>query len=211
MVNRYHRRNDLHRLDMGLANKAVRPSTHPENQSKQHHQLITPPRYHIAMTLYGFAPFIWMSKTGRAEPLLHSFFTSLRANEGSQLPLGVAGFCWGGKHAIDLTHAPKDGSKPLVDTCFVAHPSNLILPVDIEKVSRPLSVAIGDKDFVLREAGRKQVKGILKERENVRSEFVLYPGAGHGFSIRADPKNEKQAEQAAEAEDQAINWFNSMS
>jgi len=40
-----------------------------------------------------------------------SFFTKLKENEASELPVGVAGFCWGGEstgseaHAADLTQA----------------------------------------------------------------------------------------------------------
>jgi hypothetical protein len=44
----------------------------------------------------------------------------------------------------------------------------------------------------------RKVEDILSKIEGVKSEVILYPGAGHGFGIRADPTNEQQSKQAAE-------------
>ena len=79
-------------------------------------------------------------------PKILPFFESLRKESKEQgLPLGVAGYCWGGKPAIDLAETS------LIDCAFIAHPSNLTIPGDFEKVRVPLSMAIGDTDFVVGE------------------------------------------------------------
>lgn len=43
--------------------------------------------------------------------------------------LGVAGFCWGGMHAVGLCREGREqgkgGGERLVDACFVAHPAGL--------------------------------------------------------------------------------------
>lgn len=67
------------------------------------------------------------------------------------MPLGAAGFCWGGKHVVNIARGglAKNGS-PLVDAVFTGHPSILEIPSELEKVVKPLSVAIGDKHIILK-------------------------------------------------------------
>jgi len=139
-------------------------------------------------------------------PKVRSFLSAVRA-ENPALPVGTAGFCWGGQFAVLLAHGAEVDGKPLIDASFTAHPSFLKIPGDIEKIKKPVSIAIGDKDFVLSAAQAKQTEGILKKLEGVKTEIQHYAGAGHGFAVRADYNNDKQSAQAAEAEDQAVNFF----
>ena len=77
-------------------------------------------------------------------PKILPFFESLRREAKEQvLPLGVAGYCWGGKPALSLAETD------LIDCAFVAHPSGLAIPGDFEKVRVPVSVAIGSADIVM--------------------------------------------------------------
>lgn len=139
-------------------------------------------------------------------PKVQDFFTSAR-HENPSVPIGAAAYCWGGKHTVDLASGVEANGKPLIDRGFTAHPSRLVLPTDIEKVKKPLSIAIGDKDSVMSIAQVKQTQDVLKGMGDVKSEVVVYPGAGHGFSVRAELANEKLVEQAASAEAQAIECF----
>jgi len=82
----------------------------------------------------------------------------------------------------------------------------LKVPDDIEAVSRPLSVTVGDKDMVLKSNLVVKMKDIL-EKKGDDHECVILPGAKHGFSVRMDPKDEVQMGHAATAEKQAIDWF----
>lgn len=147
------------------------------------------------------------NRWGVAWPRVKTFVQNIRNHEGSNLPIGAAGFCWGGKHAVTLAHrgVAADG-KPLVDASFIAHPSLVAVPGDIDLLGKPLSVAIGDKDFVVSETATESMRQSL-EKVDVESEFRIYPGAGHGFAVRADPMNEKVMEQSKEAEEQAMAWF----
>ncbi|KAJ4171420.1 hypothetical protein NW754_013188 [Fusarium falciforme] len=129
--------------------------------------------------------------------------------QGSTLPVGVAGFCWGGKLAILLSHGVEVDGKPIIDAAFTGHPSALSFPGDFEKVTVPVSVAVGDNDsqFPLETAGK--MKDLAESKpETARGEIKIYPGAGHGFCVRASMEKEGLAEKASEAEDQAITWFN---
>lgn len=164
-------------------------------------------RYNLVWTLYGFVPFMIRNRFGVSEPKVREFLTAVRANEAKSLPIGVAGFCWGGQHAVYLASGVEVNGKPLSDACFTAHPSSLSIPGDIKKIKKPTSIAIGDKDFVMPMSQVKETEGELKKISGVHTEIVVYPGAGHGFSVRADMGNEKQSEQAKQAEDQALNFF----
>ena len=144
-------------------------------------------------------------------PRVIRFLTELK--KGTELPLGLAGFCWGGKHVAVLAQGSHqlDG-KPLCDVAFTAHPSNLALPGDVEAVTVPLSISVGTDDFVLPMAGIKKIQTVFEKKNAVngnagRVEINVVEGARHGFACRADPEDETQAKQTKVAEDQAVEWF----
>lgn len=140
---------------------------------------------------------------------IREFLHALRHSEEGRSRVGVAGFCWGGLFALKISHGlATDDHTPLVDAVFIAHPSNITLPTDFEKVKKPTSLAIGDKDFMLPVNKIAQVQEIWQSLGNdVDTEVIVYPGAGHGFAVRGDPWNMKQAEQSVESEAQAVRWF----
>lgn len=170
-------------------------------------------RYHLFWALYAIIPFRFHNSFAKSWPIVTSFFTAVRENEGRNLPMGAAGFCWGGKHTVHLAHglstpATSDGTKPsrpLIDAAFTGHPSMLHdIPDEVGRIRIPTSFAIGDQDLALRE---KQIEQIRRALDQDRGEVRIYPGAGHGFCVRADHVLVDAERQASEAEDQAISWF----
>lgn len=163
--------------------------------------------------MYDFVPHLIVNRFSVSWPKVTSFLTALREDKGANLPIGVAGFCWGGLHAIKLAHDNSEtrtsSGRPLVDACFAAHPSNVSLPQDITGVTRNLSVAIGDDDAVMNLQSTKQAQKLLNEKPEVSSEVVVYPGAKHGFAVRASRAvpDSQETRQAEEAENQAVAWF----
>lgn len=144
-----------------------------------------------------------------AKPRIDKFFRDLQADNTNGLPVGVAGYCWGGKHVFLLcSDSEKSASgKSLVNCGFTAHPSNLVIPADAQGVNLPLSVMVGDIDIALPLAKVQTTKEILEEKGKGKHEVVIIPGAVHGFAIRARPNDEKAVEQGVRAEEQAVNWF----
>lgn len=143
-------------------------------------------------------------------PKVRAFFEAVHNSDEGRFGIGAAGFCWGGLHAIRLAHGVSTAvGKPLIDAVFIAHPSNVDIPADFGKVERPTSLAIGDQDAFLSLATVAHIRDIWhrKRSESFQSEIVIYPGAGHGISVRADPFNEVQAEQSEKAEEKAAMWF----
>ncbi|KAG9498336.1 hypothetical protein J7337_011233 [Fusarium musae] len=137
---------------------------------------------------------------------------SVLQHKDAALPVGIAGFCWGGLHTVRLTHntveTKTDSGRALADAFFTAHPSSVDVAQDIGNVARPLSIAIGDDDAVMGMKQVRQAESIL-EGKDVDTSVVIYPGAKHGFSIRASraEPDSKETRQAEEAEEQAIAWF----
>ncbi|OLN85924.1 Protein AIM2-like protein 3 [Colletotrichum chlorophyti] len=122
------------------------------------------------------------------------------------LRIGVAGFCWGGKYVVQLMQATSGPFQDTLADCgFTAHPSFLSLPGDLENVSLPLSVANGDDDVMMPRVRMAQAKELLGTKRGC--EVVEYPGAKHGFAVRGDPNDQRQADLGMQAEDQAVRWF----
>ncbi|OHW97090.1 dienelactone hydrolase family protein [Colletotrichum incanum] len=182
----------------------------------------------VAMMVRHFIPLLIATRSGVIIPRIGNFLRAVRLAPPSPLPqpassssasvdsasaaqkttkIGVAGFCWGGKYAVQLTQlgAGPFGAQPLVDCGYTAHPSFLSLPEDLEKAVLPLSVANGDDDMMMPKAKMAQAKELMGRKEN--GEIVEYPGAKHGFAVRGDPNDQSQADFGRRAEDQAVGWF----
>lgn len=129
------------------------------------------------------------------------------------LPVGVAGFCWGGLYPFILNQDRPDAKtasgQPLADAFFSAHASSVTVPQDMEGLTMNLSYAIGDNDAVMNMQQVRQLQNILARKQDVDSEVVIYPGAQHGFAVRASrtKPDSQETRQAEEAEKQAIAWF----
>jgi dienelactone hydrolase len=161
--------------------------------------------------LYAFIPWIMRNNISRSFPVVKGFFSQLRKDEDATLPVGAAGFCWGGKHALLLAQGAQVNGRSLVDAAFTGHPSWLEIPGDIEKLTKPVAFAIGDKDAQVSVEQAAKVKEIVEALpEEAKGEVRIYDNCGHGFCIRADVgfKDSEIARQAIEAEDQCIFWFN---
>ncbi|KAK8144563.1 hypothetical protein G3M48_005650 [Beauveria asiatica] len=154
-------------------------------------------------------PFFYYCNPGKTFPVVKGFFEQLRKDEGATQPIGAAGFCWGGKHVVLLSHGHEIDGKPLLDAGFTAHPSMLSIPSDIQKIQRPVSFALAAKDDQISPAKADKVKAIVEALPSpATGEAYVIPGTGHGFAVRADLTKDDVAAQAARAEDQGVDWFN---
>lgn len=179
--------------------------------------LLYKPLY-LLSALYYALPWMVSTRSSICRPRIVSFFQSLRSSPApfttSSLKIAAAGFCWGGQHTFYLaadhpSSRVSQANKPLqrlIDCAFTAHPSFVNVPADVDAVTVPMSVAVGDEDMALKGDLARQMKDIL-EVKKVGHEVVIMKGAKHGFAIRAVPNEGAQRQQADEAEKQAINWF----
>ncbi|EMC98596.1 hypothetical protein BAUCODRAFT_30863 [Baudoinia panamericana UAMH 10762] len=171
--------------------------------------------YHFFYLFPNFMGFMYYCRQSVTEPRIMKFFKDLKQHEAKNLPVGTAGFCWGAQYVTKLCWDQEkvDGGKRLVDCGFVAHPSMLKYPGDIDMIVLPYSCAAAEIDPQMSAENAKQTKDILMAKtaktkdSGVEHEFVMYDGAHHGFAVRADEDEKHEAEQGKKAEDQAVNWF----
>ncbi|KAK4996069.1 hypothetical protein LTR66_004238 [Elasticomyces elasticus] len=171
--------------------------------------------YHAVIALRHMLPFLYFCRSSVCGPRVYDFFKALRAHEAANLPVGAAGFCWGGYWVFQLARdvVKTDDGKRLMDAGFTAHPSQLNVPSDIEKAVVPVSVAAAEIDMVLSKDQAFQVRDILAAKSakmkdsGVEHEFEMYEGAHHGFAVRCDEEDKEEAAQGKKAEEQAVRWF----
>lgn len=182
--------------------------------------------FYILKALSMALPAMFRIRSAVCKPRVISFFQALRTSPPpfptKNLKIGAAGFCWGGQHTVFLcqdtpsTRVQRDPSQaaasasivePLIDCGFTAHPSFVNVPGDIEKVEKPLSVAVGNEDMAMKGKLVAQMKEILEVKKKGDHEVVIMPGAKHGFAIRTNPDDKLQMDYAEKAEEQAVAWF----
>ena len=134
-------------------------------------------------------------------PKVRSFFEAEKGEHPS-IPLGGAGFCWGGYSVFALARDPESP----MDVGFTAHPSGLELPKDAEGLKKPMSIAAPEHDHRVKEKERKEIEGAFKKSEGLKWELKVYKDVTHGFAVRGEIGKET-GEEATEAEEQACSWF----
>ncbi|KAL8706245.1 MAG: hypothetical protein Q9201_000682 [Fulgogasparrea decipioides] len=184
-------------------------STRPETLEKTDDTIWAKTRYYALRVMLHIVPFLYRGRFSVTWPRVHDFMTAVSTKEARDLPLGAAGFCWGGRHVVNLASLPHpdDPQKLLIDAAFIAHPGPLELPGEIERIRAPFLMAIGDDDYVVGMKEVEKIKAVLTRKENLESEVVVYPGAKHGFAVRGNPGDEKDKRRGDEAREQAVRWF----
>ncbi|KAL1895400.1 hypothetical protein Sste5346_005206 [Sporothrix stenoceras] len=170
--------------------------------------------FYLAKAMTGFVPFIMTNRIGKSYPRVKAFFEDLRKAEGADAKIAAAGFCWGGKHVLLMSHnvtVDIDGKPaPLLNVGFTGHPSFMEVPGDVaDTMTVPVSFAIGELDAGLPKDKVEQIRTIVEAKPApLTGEVVVYKDAGHGFCVRADSTLNNVAKQALAAEEQCIDWFN---
>ncbi|KAF2084629.1 alpha/beta-hydrolase [Saccharata proteae CBS 121410] len=165
--------------------------------------------YHFAKVASLWFPFAKVNTNEVVQEKLFSFIEKLRENEAKELPVGVAGFCWGGYWSFQLAHHRE---KKLIDAAFAAHPSNMKVPEDIEAIEIPTSIATGSLDTAFPQDQVAVARKILEkktkdDKDGVAHELVFYDGCHHGWALRGSQKDPAESQKGLEAEQQAVKWF----
>lgn len=156
-------------------------------------------------------------KQGPTDKTCMDFLASLRRATPKNQKIGIVGMCWGGRYALRAGLESKkidiDGTKtPLVDAIVALHPSNLVLPEDVQGLSVPASIGWGVEDTVVSYATKGKVEDIhSKEKEAGKKlpeiEHISYTPGRHGFSVRGNPDNPTEKKILEDTVTQVLDWF----
>lgn len=146
-----------------------------------------------------YGPWLIRHREAVTKPLVETFLQAVKQDPAVK-KIGSAGFCWGARYGI--LFATEGG----FDAAFGAHPSFLSIPSDLENVTNPVSIAVGDQDTVMSIDEVHKLKAALAEKPQ-DTEVEIYPGAIHGFSVRGDLEDPKEVEQKEQAVKQAVAFF----
>jgi dienelactone hydrolase len=144
----------------------------------------------------------WLIKHREAvtKPIIDSFIKAVRNIPGTG-KIGALGFCWGGRYAILEAHGE-------VDAAYACHPSLVAVPGDFDPVTKPLSLAVGDKDSLLGNDTVGKIQDIMAKKTGLPHELRIYEDQVHGFALRSDWSSEKDKKAMDDAEKQGIDFFN---
>lgn len=132
--------------------------------------------------------------------------------------VGMVGQCWGGRYVLRAARSSEsiqllDGkTQPLIDAGVALHPSNVVLPEDVEGLTIPISVGWGEVDQVTDFKQKAQIEEIMKKRveagETVpEMEHRVYTPGRHGFSVRGNPEDPAERKALEDSVTQVLDWF----
>ncbi|KAM6566098.1 endo-1,3;1,4-beta-D-glucanase [Cannabis sativa] len=111
--------------------------------------------------------------------------------------IGVAGFCWGAKAAIQLA------KRHSIKAAAILHQSYVTVD-DIKEVKVPLAVLGAEFDHP---EIVKQFEKVLRRKPKIKSFVKIYPGVRHGWTIRYNITDTYTIKKADEAHHDLIQWF----
>jgi carboxymethylenebutenolidase len=133
-------------------------------------------------------------------------------NGGDTARLGLTGFCWGGRIAwLYAAHnaAVKAGVAWYGQLLGEASALKPFSPIDVvSELKAPVLGLYGEKDSGIPLSAIDAMKGALAASPNPvakRSQFVVYPGAGHAF--HADYRPSYQRDAAEDGWTRCLAWF----
>ncbi|PON44295.1 Dienelactone hydrolase [Parasponia andersonii] len=114
--------------------------------------------------------------------------------------VGAAGFCWGGKVAIELAKCN------LIQAAVLCHPSFVTLD-DVKGVKVPISILAAEIDQLTPPAIAKRSEEVLTAKSEVDSYVEVFPKVVHGWTLRYEVDDEAAANAAEDAHKKMLDWF----
>ncbi|KAH7679538.1 putative hydrolase related to dienelactone hydrolase protein [Dioscorea alata] len=116
--------------------------------------------------------------------------------------IGVAGFCWGGKVAVEF--AKNVDINVMCKAIVLLHPA-FVTVQDIEKVKIPIAILAAEKDEITPPSLVKEFEKILAKKPKIPSLVKIFIGVSHGFSVRYN--DEFSEKKAIEAQKDMLDWL----
>lgn len=142
------------------------------------------------------------------------FLGALRRATPENQKIGMVGMCWGGRYALraglKTNMIDVNGTqKPLVDAVVALHPSNLVMPSDVDDLIIPASVGWGVEDIAVSYKLKGQMEDIYAKQEKEGKtvpeiEHKSYTPGRHGFSVRGNPDDPQERKCLEDSEAQVL-------
>jgi len=161
----------------------------------------------------------WMARHKHAptDRVCVEFLQKLRRDTPRGRKIGMVGFCWGGRYAVRAGRASSavevGGERvPLVDAVVALHPSNMVIPADIEALAVPTSFGWGVEDSVVSFDQKAKVeethaKFAAAGGKVLVTEHKTYKPGRHGFGVRGNPDDPAERACLEGTEKQVLDWF----
>lgn len=162
---------------------------------------------------------MWMTrhKAANEDRTCVDFLTRLRRAMPADQKVGMVGFCWGGKYALRAARESnmidvEGEKKPLVDAVVALHPSNLVIPEDVDRPVVPISVGWGVEDQGVSFAQKAQVEEVHEKlrKSGVKvpeTQHQVYRPGRHGFAVRGNPDDPQERKALEDSEKQVLDWM----
>lgn len=147
------------------------------------------------------APWLAKHNLERTKPIVDRFMKSLREEMGANLFIGVIGYCFGAKYAIQ--QIASDG---YADNAAVAHPSFVTIE-EVEAIKKPLLISAAEVDELFPPEMRHKTEASLA-KIGARYQLDLFSGVTHGWAMKGDPKDPVVNYAMNKTLADQIHWFN---
>ncbi|XP_049936574.1 endo-1,3;1,4-beta-D-glucanase-like isoform X2 [Nymphaea colorata] len=114
--------------------------------------------------------------------------------------IGVGGICRGGKVVAEL------GKTEEIQAAVMFHPS-LVTIDDIKEAKVPTAILGAEKDQSSPPDLIKRFEEVLSAKKEMNSFVKIFPGVGHGWTMRYKPGDGAAMKKAEEAYTHMIEWF----
>ncbi|KAK4425740.1 1,4-beta-D-glucanase [Sesamum alatum] len=114
--------------------------------------------------------------------------------------VGAAGFCWGGMVVVRLAKFD------CIQAAVVLHPGPITVE-EINEVKTPIAILGAEIDKYAPPELVKQLGDILSSKSEVDSFVKIFPGVGHGWTVRYNDDDEFAVKSAEESHKDMLDWL----
>ncbi|KAL7597945.1 hypothetical protein Lser_V15G23450 [Lactuca serriola] len=143
----------------------------------------------------------WLKNHGPVEAVEPAKLVIKALKEMGITKIGAAGFCWGGKVAVEL--AKEDD----IQVAALLHPSFVTLD-DIKGVKVPTAILGAEIDNKSPPELVKEFELALQAKLEVDHFVKIYGGVSHGWTVRYKDEDAEEVRSAEEAHEDLVGWFN---